>query len=126
MNVLDILEAVDSRVLAWGNTNYSFTRDDYVSELMGICTDPDEEFELAIRKGYVVNLEHRNMPNRFRTRMGEAVILFTELRQLLPSRSIQSSPGLVSDFRFVRSPREVPRRDIDINDFFERSSAKRY
>ena len=124
MNVLDILEAVDSRVLAWGNTNYSFTRDDYVSELMGICTDPDEEFELAIRKGYVVNLEHRNMPNRFRTRMGEAVILFTELRQLLPSRSIQSSPGLVSDFRFVRSPREVPRRDIDINDFFSSLSEK--
>ena len=47
-----------------------------------------------------------------RTRMAEAVRLFSRLRQLFPNRPWQLAPTLVADYRLARVPRRYPRREL--------------
>jgi len=124
---IDALEIEDSKSLSWGNVFYSYSRYDYEALLESALPDEDssEVFDGLIRIGAVLNLSHRNQPDRYRTRMGETVSLMVALKQLLPNRNLGESADLVSDFRFVRKPRWVPARDTEVESFIEQLQEKR-
>jgi len=109
---LDLIEEVDARNIAWGLTDESWTKPQLVDLLDSKWdgTEPDECINQLITANLLVKLP-REWPNRYRTRMAEAVRLFTHLRQLFPNRPWQSGSSLVSDYRFLRRPRHFPTRD---------------
>ncbi|MGV0718641.1 protein DpdJ [Mycolicibacterium sp. XJ662] len=109
---LDLIEEVDARHIAWGLTDESWTRPQLVELLAAKWdgSDPDECINELVIARLLVKLP-REWPNRYRTRMAEAVRLFTHLRQLFPNRPWQSGSSLVSDYRFLRRPRYFPSRD---------------
>ena len=107
--VLDALEEADARNLAWGLTDESWTRDG-LAEFIGRHTgaaDPEACIDELLAGNLLVQLP-REWPARYRTRMSEAVRLFTRLRQMFPGQPWQSGARLVSDFRFLRRPRAFP------------------
>ena len=112
--VLDALEEADARNLAWGLTDESWTRDG-LAEFIGRHTgaaDPEACIDELLAGNLLVQLP-REWPARYRTRMSEAVRLFTRLRQMFPGQPWQSGARLVSDFRFLRRPRAFPERNLE-------------
>jgi DEAD/DEAH box helicase/Helicase conserved C-terminal domain len=109
--VLDVLEESDARNLAWGLTDESWTRDGLIAFLAEHLPegDPGACIEELVAANLLIQLP-REWPLRYRTRMAESVRLFSHLRQLFPGRPWQSGSRLVSDFRFLRRPREFPAR----------------
>ena len=111
--VLDALEEADASNLAWGLTDESWTRDG-LAEFIGRHTgaaDPEACIDELLAGNLLVQLP-REWPTRYRTRMSEAVRLFTRLRQMFPGQPWQSGARLVSDFRFLRRPRAFPERNL--------------
>ncbi|GAA2666309.1 protein DpdJ [Actinoplanes palleronii] len=113
LEALDLLEDLESRSLAWGLVDESWTHDQICEVLRERWPDRDAEVtvDTLIAASLLVQLP-REWPNRYRTRMAESVRLFTRLRQLFPRRPWQAGAPLVSDFRFLRRSRSFPRRDI--------------
>jgi hypothetical protein len=110
---LDALEESDTRNLAWGLTDESWTREDLVHFLEQHCdgADPQACIDELLAGNLLVQLP-REWPTRYRTRMSDSVRLFTRLRQLFPGQPWQSGARLVSDFRFLRRPRAFPERNL--------------
>jgi hypothetical protein len=111
--ILDALEEADARNLAWGLTDESWTRDG-LAEFIGRHgggADPQACIDGLLDGNLLVQLP-REWPTRYRTRMSEAVRLFTRLRQMFPGQPWQSGARLVSDFRFLRRPRAFPERNL--------------
>jgi len=112
LDALDVIEEVDARNISWGLTDESWTQEQLAhlleEKLVGV--DPEECIKQLIDANLLMKLP-REWPNRYRTRMAEAVRLFTHLRQLFPNRPWQSGASLVSDYRFLRRPRHFPKRD---------------
>lgn len=111
-DALDVIEEADARNIAWGLTDESWTRPQLAALLDAKWggRDPDECINQLVTAHLLVKMP-REWPNRYRTRMAEAVRLFTHLRQLFPNRPWQSGSSLVSDYRFLRRPRYFPERD---------------
>ena len=114
LEALDLLEELDTRNLAWGLVDESWTHDQVCDVLLERWPDRDADTLVTalIDASLLVQLP-RSWPSRYRTRMAESVRLFTRLRQLFARRPWQAGAPLVSDFRFLRRPRTFPRRDID-------------
>lgn len=113
LTALDVLEESDARNLAWGLTDESWTLDG-LARLLGPHlngADPQAFIDELVTRNLLVQLP-REWPARYRTRMSEAVRLFTRLRQLFPGQPWQSGARLVSDFRFLRRPRAFPARNL--------------
>lgn len=110
---LDVLEESDARNLAWGLTDESWTRDGLAQflEQHWDGADPQACIDELLAGNLLVQLP-REWPARYRTRMSEAVRLFTRLRQLFPGQPWQSGARLVSDFRFLHRPRAFPTRNL--------------
>ncbi len=110
---LDALEESDARNLAWGLTDESWTREGLAQflEQHWDGADPQACIDELLTGNLLVQLP-REWPARYRTRMSEAVRLFTRLRQLFPGQPWQSGARLVSDFRFLRRPRAFPERNF--------------
>jgi hypothetical protein len=110
---LDDLEASDARNLAWGLLDESWTYEALVDFLRihWAGDDPEACIDGLVAENLLVQLP-REWPNRYRTRMSEAVRLFGHLRQLFPDKPWQSGSHLVSDLRFLRNPRAFPMRDV--------------
>ncbi len=114
---LDALEESDARNLAWGLTDESWTRDALADFLRDRWDgdDPQACIDALLAANLLVQLP-REWPSRYRTRMSEAVRLFSRLRQLFPGQPWESGSHLVSDFRFLRTPRAFPVRDLTPSD----------
>ena len=110
---LDALEESDARNLAWGLTDESWTREGLAQFLEQHWDGADLQacIDELLTGNLLVQLP-REWPARYRTRMSEAVRLFTRLRQLFPGQPWQSGARLVSDFRFLRRPRAFPERNF--------------
>ena len=113
LGALDVLEESDARNLAWGLTDESWTREGLAEFLRQHWdgADPQVCIDELLAENLIVQLP-RAWPARYRTRMAEAVRLFTRLRQLFPGQPWQSGSRLVSDFRFLRRPRAFPERNL--------------
>ena len=112
--VLDALEEADARNLAWGLTDESWTPDglaEFIGRHWGGTAEPQACIDGLLDGNLLVQLP-REWPTRYRTRMSEAVRLFTRLRQMFPGQPWQSGARLVSDFRFLRRPRAFPERNL--------------
>lgn len=116
---LNELEQAEAKYLSWGYVEGSFTNDE--------LTELAEEF---IRKNEIFNLTAEDLINDltehgmigliptsgeevWRTRMAETVRLIARLRQWFPSKSWQTSPTLVADFRFQQRQRVYPKRYVE-------------
>lgn len=121
--VLDELESQESVLLTWGNTQGFFTQ----IELSNIITQVLQNFPLdaggltsfgiakvMIDRGLLLR-HQQNGVSVFRTRMAEAVRLYSQLRQMFPKHGLnnnwRTASTLVSDYRFLRRQRKYPKRN---------------
>ena len=116
VDTLDLLERRESELLAWGIVDGGFTEDelyelvdDYLLQRGALCTADEVVGELLDR--CVLFRMRDGRDDVYRTRMAEAVRLFSRLRLLAPWRGWRDAPTLVSDFRFNVQPRVYPRRN---------------
>ncbi len=108
--LLDRIEALEMRSLAWGFTSGSLTEDETL-ELLGGGLPAEDALE-ELLEAHVVS-EHASLSGgrRYRSRFAEAVRLITANRQLFANKPWQGAPRLVADFRVDRRRRRFPRRD---------------
>ncbi|MCY1045627.1 protein DpdJ [Corallococcus sp. bb12-1] len=132
--LLDRLEMAEMRLLTWGCVEGALTSEELEAHARAILEEshgstpvaalPSSEWELieALLKRKVL----WSVPlhkGRYRTRMAEAVRLFSRLRQILPQRNgpdWKNAPTLVADYRLLVRPREFPRRNIPREDVLAR------
>lgn len=121
LRALDLIEEAEARNLAWGLLDESWTREDLVALLADSWQEGDPEACLddLVTANLLVELP-AEWPSRYRSRMSEAVRLFSRLRQLFPNKPWQSGSRLVSDVRFLRRPRTFSERNIDVEECLDR------
>lgn len=107
--LLDHIEALEMRSLAWGFTAGSIGEDELVA-LLG-DNRAEDGLEELIEARLVVERQSLAGGRRYRSRFAEAVRLLAANRQLFGNKPWQAAPRLVADFRVDRRPRRFPRRD---------------
>jgi hypothetical protein len=123
--LLERLEGEEAKPLSWGVVDGGFTVEEVtglvhaVIEHLGVECDEGELLQELIDRKLLFAFRD-GFTDLFRTRMGEAVRLFSRLRQLFPNRQWQLAPTLVADYRFDRRPRRYPRRELDPSTVLER------
>lgn len=121
VSCLDKLEQEESKLLAWGDTGGFFTEEELRSIFRELYPNI-EPFEILLEmENYTMlyRVPNSSYQQVYRTRMGEAVYLYRNLRQWFENQSIEETKRLVSDFRFVRRPRSYPKRDISPKDLLD-------
>lgn len=121
--LLDRLEEAEARLLTWGCVDATFTELEVVTaaaeEFERIEGRPAEDSEaeaLLEELGRLTQLWRDPYSGGYRTRMGEAVRLFSRLRQIFPGSNPsrwRDAPHLVADYRFQRRQRTYPDRALD-------------
>jgi len=128
--VLDQIEEREARLLVWGITDASISREE-LSELINNLLDDAlnqgftrfvsvaEVIEALTNRALLFTASDGNYEG-FRTRMSETVRLLFNLRQLFPKHAgrdgWQQGRTLVSDFRFSRRRRKYPKRNLKATD----------
>ncbi|WP_186098801.1 protein DpdJ [Burkholderia gladioli] len=108
--LLDRIEALEMRSLAWGFTSGSLGEDEAL-ELLDGSNRAEDALEELIEARLVIEQASVSGGRRYRSRFAEAVRLIAANRQLFPGKPWQSAPRLVADFRIDRRTRRFPRRD---------------
>ncbi|MGE6384757.1 protein DpdJ [Pseudomonas sp. NPDC078416] len=111
---LDRLEEFETSLLVWGDTGGFFSEDEVLAVLEEVLPDHDSyDVRRALTKhAMLIEVPHpEGLKKVYRTRMGEAAYLYRNLRQWFLGQSLDRSRTLVSDFRFIRRPRNYPVRD---------------
>jgi hypothetical protein len=129
LEVLDRLEGEESRLLSWGAADGAFTGEEIQEIVQQIIDDSGadvtaEELRQELFDRRLLIAFRLGLADVYRTRMAEAVRLFSKLRQMFPNRPWQLAPTLVADYRFARRPRRYPRREITPVDVTRRLSAE--
>lgn len=130
---LDAIERWETKLLSWGIVDFAFDQDE-LSQIIYPLLDKalgegleglDSELsviEEMVQKCLLFSFE-RHGNRHFRTRMAETIRLMNRLRQLFPKHEgatkWRNAPTLVADFRFVRRPREYPKRDKTHGEFLQ-------
>ena len=130
LKFLNFLESTESKLLAWGLVEGSFSSDEiedlcerYLdrNDLWSVYQDSYAFQEALLESGLLYEVND-GMNVRYRTRMGETIRLLARLRQLFPkhfqdgNRRWQLAKPLVGDFRFMLRARSVPKRELGAND----------
>ncbi len=137
LEFLNFLERTESKLLAWGLVDGSFSSDEianhceqYLGKHNLWSTYEDEGvFQEAMEDAGLLFEANDGMHSRYRTRMGETVRLLARLRQLFPkhlqgvNRRWQIAKPLVGDFRFMLRARSVPQRDLEASEVLSRIEA---
>lgn len=121
--VLDGLESQEAVLLTWGNTQGFFTETELRNTISQVLQNHPLEangltsFGIAkvmIDRGLLLR-HQQNGVSVFRTRMAEAVRLYSQLRQMFPKHGLnnnwRTASTLVSDYRFLRRQRKYPKRN---------------
>lgn len=108
--LLERIEALEMRSLAWGFTSGSLGENEALDLLDGGCRAEDALEEL-IEARLVSEQATLSGGRRYRSRFAEAVRLIAANRQLFAGKPWQGAPRLVADFRIDRRSRRFPRRD---------------
>lgn len=108
--LLDRIEALEMRSLAWGFTSGSLTEDEAL-ELLGGGLSAEDALEELLEARLVSEQSSLSGGRRYRSRFAEAVRLITANRQLFANKPWQGAPRLVADFRIDRRRRRFPRRN---------------
>ena len=123
--VLDTVEEKEAKLLIWGDTGGWFSEDEILKNIEEILPAEDPEDVLDELEGHAMLLPVNDASGRtqgYRSRMGESVHLYRNLRQWFHGKTIEQSSTLVSDYRFLRKPRQYPKRDHIISELIEKWS----
>lgn len=118
--LLDAVETIEMRSLAWGYTDGSLSHADLLD--MGPPSAVDELTDAQL----LIELTEVTGTSRYRSRFAEMVRLLFRSRQLFPGRPWIGAPRLVSDFRIDRRPRRYPRRTSAPSDIAARHADKTF
>lgn len=118
--LLDRIEALEMRSLAWGFTAGSLTESEVLA-LLDNRVQAEDALEELIEARLVMEQASVSSGCRYRSRFAEAVRLLTANRQLFPNKPWQAAPRLVADFRVDRRRRRFPRRDLPPYEVLARS-----
>lgn len=126
-SVLDRIEEQEARLLVWGITDASISREELINAIDSLLSggfaqgiesflDADEVIRALIDRGLLFPAEG-GVYEGYRSRMAETVRLLFNLRQLFPQHAgrdgWQQGRTLVSDFRFSRRRRKYPDRNLN-------------
>lgn len=111
---LDVLEEQEASLLSWGDSDGFFSEEEVLSILGKLLPEHDPEIVKIELLDHAMLFEVPYQPGVrvYRTRMGEGVHLYRNLRQWFPRQPLEQSRPLVSDYRFVRRPRTYPKREL--------------
>lgn len=128
LEFLNLLERAESKLLAWGLVDGSFSSDEIAERCETFLDDSnlwyeydEENFQESLEDLGLLYCFRDGMHKRYRTRMGETLRLLARLRQLFPkhmqgtNRRWQIAKPLVGDFRFMLRPRTVPQRNLTVD-----------
>ncbi|WP_116327928.1 protein DpdJ [Cupriavidus phytorum] len=108
--LLDRIEALEMRSLAWGFSSGSLGEDEAL-DLFDGGSRAENALEELIEARLVIEQTSLSGGRRYRSRFAEAVRLIAANRQLFAGKPWQGAPRLVADFRIDRRRRRFPRRD---------------
>ncbi len=119
---LDALEEQEATLLTWGDSDGFFSEQEVLSILGKILPEHDSEIVKIELLEHAMLFEVPHLPGLrvYRTRMGEAVHLYRNLRQWFPRQPLEQSRSLVSDYRYVRRPRTYPKRELKPQSLLEK------
>ncbi len=133
-SVLDRIEEQEARLLVWGITDASISREELINAIDSLLSDglaqgiesfldADEVIRALIDRGLLFPAEG-GVYEGYRSRMAETVRLLFNLRQLFPQHAgrdgWQQGRTLVSDFRFSRRRRKYPDRNLNTLEMAEK------
>ena len=124
--LLDVIEEEEAKILNWGDTGGIFTEDEIIQYIENILPseDPDDVLDDLVSHAMLLPVsEGTSRIHGYRSRMGESVHLFRNLRQWFHGKTIEQTSTLVSDFRFLRRSRQYPKRDQSLLNLIERFSS---
>lgn len=131
LNTLDVIEEREARLLAWGIVDGQFSRQEFVdlidrrideglAEGIDDFLDADAVIQILRSRQWITVVDLEDGAVAYRSRMAETVRLLSRLRQLFPKHAgetgWQRAPTLVADFRFLRRPRQYPKRNRSVED----------
>ena len=116
---LDILERQEAALLAWGDADGFFRKEDIddVIREFSPALDPDQVREDLLNHAMLLQVPvpgHGRV--QYRTRMGQTAHLLRSLRQWMRRQTLVASRTLVSDFRFMRRQRGYPEWKYGLDD----------
>ena len=120
--LLDAIEEREAKLLVWGDTEGFFTFDELeeLADQLIAHTDykdifGDDLVEDLISRAMIFEVGREC----YKSRMAQTVHLHRNSRQWFHGKKIAESSTLVSDFRFLRSPRRYPERNVSAADLLE-------
>lgn len=133
-NIITFLEKREEKLLSWGFHNVRYSEADILKYLYNEA--PQELLdqwnvfkERGINFSSIIKELHRNhliyrlpdAPDKYRTRMAEAVRLLANLRQMFKIGDWATGPRLVSDIKIHLRNRIYPRRDLPADNIWNTS-----
>jgi hypothetical protein len=140
--ILDDIERRENSLLVWGVVDCFSTEidildiiqeitDNYWDDIIGIdekFTDAQFVLDKLLKKCLLFEVPFTEGGRQFRSRMAETVRLLFHLRQLFPQHAGEygwtAANTLVADYRFKRSARTYPERNLLASDFIEKLGEK--
>ncbi len=122
ISVLDAIERREAELLSWGIVDGGFPKEELEDLVDGVLYEkeslrsPEDVIDELEEHKLLFGFSNRRGERRWRSRMAEAVRLFSRLRQLTPWRDWREAPALVSDFRFDIKPRLYPKRNWPLDE----------
>ncbi|MEZ9657438.1 protein DpdJ [Vibrio splendidus] len=133
--VLTYIEENENKLLVWGVTNTCFSEQELFDKIEGLLElkdpngvlnfhDASSVLDDLLERGLLLKFAGgRGNSNLYRSRMAEGVRLYSSLRQMFPKHGKddlwKDAATLVSDFRFLRSKRKYPKRNVSTLDVIE-------
>jgi len=113
LSCLDLIEEKEIKLLTWGDTSFYFNKNEIIELIkLKTSTNWEEIFEELCEQSLVVEVKSAYTDNCYRSRMAEAIYLYSNLRQWFHGQDLRNAKTLVSDFRFIRRPRQYPNRNV--------------
>ncbi|ALO34574.1 hypothetical protein CMT41_07485 [Colwellia sp. MT41] len=113
LSCLDLIEEKEIKLLTWGDTSFYFNKSEIIELIkLKISSDWEDVFEELCDQSLIVEVKSSYTVDCYRSRMAEAIYLYSNLRQWFHGQDLRNAKTLVSDFRFIRRPRQYPNRNI--------------
>jgi len=113
LSCLDLVEEQEIKLLTWGDTSFYFNKSEIIDLIkLRTSSDWEEIFEELCEQSLIVEVKSSYSVDCYRSRMAEAIYLYSNLRQWFHGQDLRSAKTLVSDFRFIRRPRQYPNRNV--------------
>lgn len=107
IEALDKIEDKESELLAWGDVEVFSTRAEIESSLKDVGVSDyyvNDYFDALVERRFIFPIDN----DGYRTRMAETVRLQVLSRQWFSKQEIEDAKPLISDFRFLKRPRQYP------------------